>query len=241
MITADTDASPRLRLVNPHGMFGPTCQGEGPSVGRSSVFVRLMLCNLRCRACDTAETWDTTRYDLRAGSRWASVDEIAEWALGHDTELVVITGGEPLIQQRAVAALAGLLAAEGRAVEVETNGTIAPLPQLAAAVSRFNVSPKLSAFGAGMPRRRRIVPAALCGFAATGKAAFKFVAGPADLEEIDGLVAEFGLRPVWVMPEGDTCAAVLRGLRELADPVLARGWNLTPRLHTLIWGNERGR
>jgi 7-carboxy-7-deazaguanine synthase len=236
-----TAAPPRLRLARPHGMFGPTCQGEGPSVGRSSVFVRLMLCNLRCRTCDTAETWDTTRYDLRAGSQWASVPEIAHWALDWRTELVVITGGEPLIQQPAVTALAELLAAADRDVEVETNGTIAPLPSLAAAVSRFNVSPKLSVFGTGMSRKRRIVPTALCAFTATGKAVFKFVAGPADLDEIDALVAEFGLWPVWVMPEGNTRAAVLRGLRELADPVLARGWNLTPRLHTLIWGNERGR
>jgi hypothetical protein len=43
------------------------------------------------------------------------------------------------------------------------------------------------------------------------------------------------------MPEGTTSDQILCRLRELADPVLARGWNLTPRLHTLLWEDTRGR
>jgi 7-carboxy-7-deazaguanine synthase len=30
-------------------------------------------------------------------------------------------------------------------------------------------------------------------------------------------------------------------MRLLADPVPARGWNLSTRLHTLLWENDRGR
>ena len=43
------------------------------------------------------------------------------------------------------------------------------------------------------------------------------------------------------MPEG-TDAPDDRGapVQQLADAVLGRGWNLTPRLHILIWGDERG-
>ncbi|XVS60886.1 7-carboxy-7-deazaguanine synthase QueE [Actinosynnema sp. CA-299493] len=230
-----------LRLVHPHGTFGPTFQGEGPSAGRRAVFVRMVLCNLRCRRCDTPETWDTTRYDLRAGSRRASTAEVLEWVRGQDAELVVLTGGEPLIQQAALVPLVRRLADDHRRVEVETNGTFVPLPALMAAVSRFTVSPKLSAFGAGMTRRRRIVPEALRAFAACGKAVFKFVVDPAGLDEVASLADEFDLSPVWVMPEGSTSAAVLRGLRELAEPVLARGWNLTSRLHVLLWEDDRGR
>jgi len=65
--------------------------------------------------------------------------------------------------------------------------------------------------------------------------------GLGDLDEIAGLREAYGLDPVWVMPEGTTSAAVLDGMRLLADEVIARGWHLTPRLHVLLWGDQRGR
>jgi hypothetical protein len=43
------------------------------------------------------------------------------------------------------------------------------------------------------------------------------------------------------MPEGTDAATVTARMHELADPVSARGWNLTTRLHVLLWGDERGR
>jgi hypothetical protein len=43
------------------------------------------------------------------------------------------------------------------------------------------------------------------------------------------------------MPQGATSAGVLAGMRDLADQALARGWNLSPRLHVLLWENARGR
>jgi 7-carboxy-7-deazaguanine synthase len=43
------------------------------------------------------------------------------------------------------------------------------------------------------------------------------------------------------MPEGTDPVTVTERARALADPVLARGWHLTPRLHVLLWGDERGR
>ena len=63
------------------------------------------------------------------------------------------------------------------------------------------------------------------------------------LDEVAGIVAAHRLPAdsVWVMPEGTDARAVVDGGRALADPVLARGWNLTVRLHTLLWGEERGR
>lgn len=232
-----------LWVVEPFGTFGPTFQGEGPSTGQQALFIRLSRCNLACPGCDTPESWDWSRYDPRTASRRVAVDDLARWALDDEsTELVVLTGGEPLLQQPSVAALARALAVAGRRVEIETNGTQAPRPELVAAVTRFIVSPKLAAFGAGMSRERRIVPGALHLFVATGKAVFKFVVSSvADLTEIATLEREFGLAPVWVMPTGITRDEVLDGLGVLADPVLVRGWNLGGRLHIVLWGNDRGR
>ena len=45
-------------LLEVSEIFGLTIQGEGPSVGRRAVFLRLRRCNLACDWCDTRYTWD---------------------------------------------------------------------------------------------------------------------------------------------------------------------------------------
>lgn len=215
-------------------------QGEGPSAGQPAAFIRLSRCNLTCGFCDTPYTWDWSRYRPDAEAARRTPGYLAAWALAQPTRLVVMTGGEPLIQQAALIPLADRLAHAGRQIEVETNGTIAPLPQLTGLVSQFNVSPKLS--GSGMPASTRLVPAALAALAATGKAVFKFVICRAqELAEVAALEAEHALTPVWVMPEGTGEQAVVEGMRALADEALARGWNLSGRMHVLLWGDQRGR
>lgn len=223
-------------------LFGPTLQGEGPSTGRLASFIRLSGCNLSCRRCDTPYTWDWTRYDRRTEQHRMTPASVLEWALGQPARLVVVTGGEPLLQARQLTGVVPPLTEAGRKVEFETNGTIAPPPALAIEGVTFNVSPKLASFGSGMPAGRRIRDGALRALAGSGNARFKFVAASlADLEEIAGLQAAYGLDPVWVMPEGTSSTTVLAGMRLLADEVIARGWNLSPRLHDLLWEDARGR
>lgn len=222
--------------------FGPTLQGEGPSTGQSALFIRLSGCNLSCPRCDTPYTWDWSRFVRATERRRMTVEELAAWCLGSPVRLVVITGGEPLLQQRTLASLVTCLADAGRRVEIETNGTRAPQPDLLRGVAQFNVSPKLSTFGAGISESRRIDAVALRAFVSSGKAVFKFVVtSPSDLDEVAVLEQRFGLAPVWVMPEGTTSGAILPRMAWLADEALARGWNLSGRLHVLLWGDKRGR
>jgi 7-carboxy-7-deazaguanine synthase len=235
--TAAADALAQLRVAE---LFGPTLQGEGPSVGQRALFVRLSGCNLDCSWCDTPYTWDWTRFDEAEQSYTAPITRVLGWVLAHDADLIVITGGEPLIQQRRLLPLVVALRNAGRRVEIETNGTIAPTNELAEQVSGFNVSPKLA--GSGVAADQRIRPAALASLRDTGKATFKFViAVPDDIQELAALQRQHRLAPVWVMPEGTTAERVADGLRALAEPALAHGWNLTPRLHVLLWGDQRGR
>ncbi|MFG2835993.1 7-carboxy-7-deazaguanine synthase QueE [Streptomyces zaomyceticus] len=222
--------------------FGGTVQGEGPSTGVPACFLRLALCNLVCSPCDTPYTWDKTRYDLRKESHYESVDELLVWVLDQPEDLVVITGGEPLIQMTGLTELVRELRAVGRMVEIETNGTIAPGEALVAAGPYFNVSPKLSRFGAGMVESRRLRPDVLRAFAATGRARFKFVVSdPAELAEIAALEAAYALTDISVMPEGTDPEVILAGMRTLEAAVRERGYRLGTRLHVLLWGDERGR
>lgn len=106
-----------------HSIFY-TVQGEGIFSGCPAIFIRLAGCNLRCPGCDTEYT---------QGRLALPTDSIIERAVGLlppslRTPLVVITGGEPF-RQNINPLISGLLSAiRGLTVQIETNGTYAPLP-----------------------------------------------------------------------------------------------------------------
>lgn len=233
-------AARRLIVAECFGFEVPTFQGEGPSCGHPALFIRLSRCNLTCTKCDTKYTWDRSQFDLRKESTRRTAADLLAWATSSPVELVVITGGEPLLQQvRLVPLVRGLLAA-GKRVEFETNGTLAPVPELVVEGVRFNVSPKIASFG--VAEAKSVVPAALAEFAASGRAAFKFVASSlADLDRIAELADTHRLAPVWVMPEGTTADTITATTRVLADAVAARHWHFTTRLHVLAFADARGR
>lgn len=235
-----SDKEFRLIIAECFGVEKPTFQGEGPSCGAPALFIRLSRCNLTCGWCDTKYTWDWSRFDPRKESKRRTVADLLAWALGSAMELVVITGGEPLIQQPSLIPLVRGLLAAGKRVEFETNGTIAPGPALLVDGVRFNVSPKLA--NSGVDEDKRIKPAALEAFAASGRAVFKFVTRTvAELDEIGALVDRHGLDPVYVMPEGTTPEGLIKTTRVLADAVAARRWHFTQRLHVLAFAETRGR
>ncbi|MFE0023379.1 7-carboxy-7-deazaguanine synthase QueE [Amycolatopsis sp. NPDC059021] len=213
-------------------------QGEGPFTGQRAAFVRFAHCNLNCVYCDTEYAWNWAKHHREQETQRGPASEIASWFRAQNVDLIVVTGGEPMLQQDALAFLAEACAPAR--IQVETNGTRTPTAAVASAVTLFVVSPKL--VNSGVSAQRRIVPAALHALAATRKAAWKFVVtAVADLAEVDALAREYALAPVWIMPEGTSTRDVLRRARLLADPVVQRGWNLSLRTHILLWGERRGR
>lgn len=228
-------------------------QGEGPSLGRPSVFVRLSRCNLACRWCDTAYTWRFTgdnrphRDDLafERGANQLNLDEedVAARILAFPEDRLVVTGGEPLLQGPALARLLTLLkdARPALHIEIETNGSVAPVPALDALVDQYNVSPKLA--HSGNPADLALIPERLAAWAADHRAFFKFViASPDDLAEVTALQARYAIAPdrLFVMPEG-TASAILRERSVwLAQAALGAGWRFTDRLHIHLYGDTRG-
>jgi 7-carboxy-7-deazaguanine synthase len=221
-------------------VFGPTFQGEGPSSGRLAMFVRLGRCNLDCHYCDTPYTWDWERFDPAVELHRRSVADVLAELDRVAAPMLVITGGEPLLQQSSLVPLAEAARDRGWRIEVETNGTVAPLPRLCDLVDQWNVSPKLA--GSGVPVERRWHPDTLRALAGTGRAIGKFVvSSTAELDEVAAVAAAGGLEDIWVMPEATDAATLARRLADLAPAVLARRWNLSSRLHIALWGDARGR
>lgn len=97
-----------------------TLQGEGPNVGVPSVFLRFGGCNLACSFCDTEfEDFKERQLD----DIIAEINKLAINAKGRrTTNLVVITGGEPLRQP--ITLLCEMLIQDGYKVQIETNGTL---------------------------------------------------------------------------------------------------------------------
>lgn len=222
-------------------IFGPTIQGEGPLAGRRASFVRFGLCNLDCANCDTAYTWDWSRYDRSKELHAVPVDEVVASVMRHRTDLIVVTGGEPMVQRLGLLDLAARLFELGKLVQVETNGTLGvPGDDPIASTIRWVVSPKMAAMPTTKPGVRL---ATLQGYAEIG-ADLKVVC--ATVEDVDvaaelARTLDWPADRVWIMPEGTDAETLDARLADLADHVIEWGFNLTTRLHVHAWGNRRGR
>lgn len=117
-----------------------TLQGEGVQSGRRAVFLRFAGCNLwsgreedrstaQCRFCDT----DFIGTNGSGGGKFATEDDLAAhverlWGNLTRDRLVVITGGEPMLQLDPE--LVRALHQRQFRIAVESNGTIAAVPGL---------------------------------------------------------------------------------------------------------------
>jgi len=90
-------------------------QGESTRAGFPCAFIRLTGCSLRCVWCDTAYAF--------SGGKEMSVSEAAKQTLDLGTDLIEITGGEPL-EQDAVYPLIERLLEHDRTVMIETGGHV---------------------------------------------------------------------------------------------------------------------
>ena len=220
-------------------------QGEGITCGLPSVFVRLSLCNLVCTWCDTKYTWDWAHFDRAAETITLTAERVARYVLEQSergVRNVVITGGEPLLQQRELASLARRLSDDRLRIEVETNGTIEPADALATCIDQWNVSPKLTSSGNAPSERER--SEAIAWFAGRANAYFKFVVvDPPDVEEVAALAKRYEISSdrVMLMPEGVDSPTLTDRSRWLVERCQDAGFRFGTRLHVLLWGAERGR
>lgn len=225
-------------------IFGPTFQGEGPYLGRRCGFLRLAACNLSCVWCDTPYTWDWTghngvKYEISQEVHRMDTARAALEIAALKISMLVISGGEPMLQQETLIELLCRSPLTFYTIHMETAGTVIPHPRLVELVDLFNVSPKLHHSGNAF--KKRYHPRAIDELRETKKAVWKFVAQQeSDLEEVEEIVNKHQLAPVYIMPEGRDAHTVSERLRELTPAVLARGWNITTRLHIEIWGDKRG-
>lgn len=91
-----------------------TLQGEGGYSGVAAYFIRLGGCDVGCFWCDVKDSWDADKHPK------FSIEEIVSWPVNAGANLVVITGGEPLMHN--LDALTEALQEKGIRTHIETSG-----------------------------------------------------------------------------------------------------------------------
>lgn len=233
-------------------------QGEGPAAGTPSIFVRCSGCNLHCRWCDTEYTWNWTgtsfvhaldqpgraaKHERSAAQIQLTPAQVAVLIRSWSARNVVLTGGEPMLQQAGLAELARLLREQDATYEfeVETNGTLVFTAEFDQIVTRYNVSPKLS--HSGMDPDLRWPEEALHAFARSAKAWFKFVCGSeADLIEVVRFGEDFGVprSRIMLMAEARDRDSLQERRPALFELCKQYGFRYTDRLHVAVYGDRRG-
>jgi len=215
-------------------------QGEGFLAGAPSVFIRLAGCPLRCRWCDTKYAWDQT-----AGAHY-SIAKIEQTIQQWPSKLIVITGGEPMVNPD-LPELAHALKASGKHITIETAG-IAFIPDLPCDL--MSISPKLSNSTptdpelAAIHEDSRLDIAVLRELIDNYEYQLKFVVdSEADMPEIQQTLKEIGnvnLAKVMLMPMAATRDELLDKSPMVAELCKKTGFAFCQRLQVLLWNNERG-
>ena len=216
-------------------------QGEGTNAGKSAIFLRTAECNLKCTWCDTKYTWDWKNFDYAKEVKEISMEEIRRELEQFSNRHLVITGGEPLMQQDDLAELLTFLKPKFY-VEIETNGTILPNNALSILVDQWNVSPKTS--NSGNPLELCDVNESYTFFSKQKNCYFKYVIeSESDLIEISTLIEKYGLKKDRVLLMTQASTKEEMNVREKTVFFMSKKNNLgfSPRMHVSKWGNQRGK
>lgn len=236
-------------------------QGEGRTMGIPAIFLRLTGCNLICGGagseddgilrdgatwiCDTMQVWmhgTTFTFEDLVKTLNEATDFINRLRNGVH---LVITGGEPLLQQKRIVSFLEFLEREyglNPIIEIETNATFIPLPELDQRVSYWNTSPKL--INSGMPENKRLLPEVLHWFNANKNTMFKFVIRcEEDWQEIKTQWVDKNLidaKKIVLMPAASSLEELLTINKLVAEICIREQIRMCTRLHVEIWNQLTG-
>ncbi len=194
-------------------------QGEGLSIGKPAIFLRLSGCHLRCTWCDSKFAWD-----LKSGKE-INTKEIIKEIKKYPAKHLVITGGEPLIQQSALKELFTQI--KGYYIEMETSGSIKS--ELHKYIDQYNCSPKMKNSGNKTFKLEKFPKE---------KTNYKFVVSDEkDIREIKSL--KIPKKQIILMPEGTKKRELTERSKWLVEICKKENFRFSPRLHINIWGNKR--
>jgi 7-carboxy-7-deazaguanine synthase len=202
-------------------------QGE-IQVGQPMIFVRFSGCNLikdgkACKFCDSLYAENGTEMDIK------DVVKIIE---SYDCKNICFTGGEPLMHYHDIREVMSILNSKSMYwFYLETNGTYYN-NELNFEFEEINCSPK----------KQSINKTSLKLLAECYDINFKFVYESSKDKWWEKIIKEFDIPKVrvYIMAEGKTRDEQIKKMKEVVEYCKKKGYNFTPRMHTLVWDNKRG-
>jgi 7-carboxy-7-deazaguanine synthase len=239
-------------LIRISEIFGPTVQGEGPLIGRPTIFVRTASCDFRCHWCDTLYAVLPEYHDewtlMSPADIMARIDGLA----GDGPILVSLSGGNPALQP--LADLIALGRTRGHSFAMETQGSI-PRPWFSD-LDWLIVSPKPPS--SGMTTNWSALEECIGAAKGRTNCVLKIVVfDEPDYAYARAVALRYPTVPIYlqvgnpaplavaskVMPDEANFDDLLGRLRWLIDKVVIDRWfdvTVLPQLHVLAWGNKRG-
>lgn len=241
-----------------------TIQGEGKLVGTPVLFIRTSSCNMRCgfidSICDTAySSFHPEKNRMKVGD----VLELIEINRGNINS-VVISGGEPTMQEEALIELLKGLYNMDMHTTIETNATIFH-PDISMYCNLISMSPKLKSSipslallakeGQNSNWQKKhedirynlgVIQSYITGAYQNGNDfQLKFVCSSReDIIEIEENYVKklHYVEPsdIYIMPEGMTEEILKKNSIECVKLCIEKGWNFTPRLHINLFGQAKG-
>lgn len=200
-------------------------QGEGSHIGKPSTFIRTAGCNLKCPGCDSPYSWGE--------GKTMTIEEIIIEVKKYDTKNIVITGGEPTLQEHGWE-LAYILHMEGYITSLQTNGTT--MNNLTGMVNHVLMDMKpglsdLSLIWMLDPERDEV----------------KVLVGDVDdlefAHEVNKRAAKNNILTIIQVKnnyQNDDRMNLIEKYKWLTDQKFLEPVRILPQLHVLIWGNKRG-
>ncbi len=240
-----------LKMTRPYYAI----QGDGFTMGKPAVYIPLSRCNLNCNK--ETGMWDCETYSKWTHGYYETITKVVEridaiTPKNKENISVVLSGGEPLLQQKALRVF--LNALKGRYyVECDTNGTIEPY-LISDLVDQFNVSPKIPSSGNGYGTFYNAK--AMDYLVKECNSHFIFVvARELDIDDIYNFYGKhlslMGKSRIWLMPAGTTHEEIIKTAPTVVELCLRHGFNFSSRIHKNIfkdgtmgiypsWSNDRG-
>ena len=216
-------------------------QGEGKTQGKLSLFIRFAGCNLSCSICDTTysfkSNYKTTINEL--------VSIIEDMYNNDKCSNVVFTGGEPMLFQDDILEIIESCWYD-ISYEIETNGTI-EIKNYDSWWNHhgrvlFNISPK------GNVKQNKKVDTNLNIFSEEFRnLKFDFILKPLivdhnsfryieDVRDYHDIEKEL----IYVQPVGITKQQILDMAKKYYEEIIEYGYNISMRLHVLMFDNKMG-
>lgn len=222
-------------------------QGEGKNLGKKMILLRLVGCNIQCPDCDSIYTWKANKEIQSQYIKYNLTDlvkDIKQWEKTYHIHHLLITGGEPYLWEKQLIPLMESL--QGCKFDIETSGYgewsyIKNHKKLLKNI-QFNISPKIGSLHAKSsidPWKIKILenppPHYIVKIVVSAKRLKE------EYENIERLrnIYQIPKKNIYLMPFAKTREELLQQIEDIVNFCIENQYELSPRLHILMFDRAR--